>query len=124
MKIKRNRTHTEKTLVGEADDRKRTIYEAMSSRGKKFIQKIGYENWNPFDEPRDPINLRTETTQRTAHELFREFLHSYDQKSVSTQFSRGVMEMAMGLINGDDRVLAMYEFSLWYRDLLEEEIDK
>jgi hypothetical protein len=29
--------------------------------------------------------------------------------------------MAIGIVNDDDRYLAMYEFALWHKKLLEEE---
>ena len=115
----KHRSHTEQALRDESDERKKAIYEAMSPRGQRYIQKIGYDRWNPFDEPKDPIDIRAdEGTKRTAQQLFRKFLQLYDAKGVSSQFSRGVLEMAMGLVNNEDRVRAMYEFSLWYRDLL------
>ena len=115
------RTHTENTFREEVSERKKAIYDAMSPRGQKYVQKIGYDRWDPFDEPKDPIDIRTDgTTQRTAQQLFREFLQNYNAKSVSSQFSRGVMDMAMGLVNNEDRIRAMYEFSLWYHDLLKE----
>ena len=114
-----HRSYTEQALRDESDDRKKVIYDAMSPRRQRYIQKIGYDQWNPFDEPKDPIDIRTdEGSKRTAQQLFRDFLQSYDAKGVSSQFSRGVLEMAMGLVNNEDRVRAMYEFSLWYRDLL------
>jgi hypothetical protein len=51
----------------------------------------------------------------------REFLQSRPMEGYSNSYGRGVLEMAMGLVNDDDRFIAMYEFALWYRDLLEKE---
>jgi hypothetical protein len=33
------------------------------------------------------------------------------------------LEIAVGIINNDDRFIAMYEFSQWYKKLLEKEVE-
>lgn len=38
----------------EYDTKKKAIFEGMGKRGRQHILKIGYENWNPFEEPKDP----------------------------------------------------------------------
>ncbi len=43
------------------------------------------------------------------------------EKVCSDSYKRGLLEMVIGLINGDDRFLAMYEFSIWYKQLLKKE---
>ena len=42
-------------------------------------------------------------------------------KKYSNSYGQAVLDMALGLINGDDRYIAMYEFAAWYRALLETE---
>jgi len=101
--------------------RKRAVFEAMSPRRQRHIVKLGYENWDPFQEPKDPIEIRRDVSQRTAGQLVQEFLASREQMPSSDTYGQAAMEMAMGLIRGDDRVLAMYEFSAWYRALLASE---
>ncbi len=106
----------------EREARKRAIFEAMSPRGKKYIKnKVGYEQWDPFQEPKDPIDIRRDETKRTAKMLFREFLHSRRSDEYSNAYGRGILDMAMGIVNNDERCMAMYEFSIWYKELLEKD---
>lgn len=101
---------------------KKAIFEKLSPRRKKFIQKIGYEKWDPFQEPKDPSIIRKDFTKRTAAELFRSFFaENYGEDKVSNAYKQGVMEMCMGIINRNDKIKGMFEFSLWYAKLLEKE---
>jgi len=93
----------------------------MSPRRQKSILKKGYDKWDPFQEPKDPIDIRRDPTKRTTQQLVREFLQSRPEDTYSNAYGRGVLEIALGLINDDDRFIAMYEFSCWYRELLEKE---
>jgi len=102
----------------EAEIRKKAVFDQLSPRRKKYIERIGYEEWNPFQEPKDPIDIRRDRSKRTSQELIRSFLRSRRFDEYSTSYGRGVHEICMGLINEDDRCIAMYEFSCWYRDLL------
>ena len=105
----------------ERESRKRAIFEAMSPRRQKHILRRGYDKWDPFLEPKDPIEIRRDTTRRTSIQLFREFLWSRDNEKYSNSYGQAVLDMALGLINCEDRYIAMYEFSVWYRALLEAE---
>ncbi len=60
----------------EAEKRKRAVFESMSPRRQKHILKKGYDQWDPFEEPKDPIDIRTDPTRRTTQMLVREFLQS------------------------------------------------
>ncbi len=111
---------TEKKMSA-ADVQKKAIFESMSERSQKRILKKGYDSWNPFEEPKDPIDIRKDGTQRTSQTLIREFFQSRDMPTYSNQYGRGVVEMCFGLINHDDRFLGMFEFSCWYKALLEKE---
>lgn len=93
----------------------------MSPRRQKFILKKGYDTWDPFQEPKDPIDIRRDPTKRTTQQLVREFLQSRTEEKYSNAYGRGVLEIALGIINDDDRFIAMYEFSCWYRELLDKE---
>ncbi len=101
--------------------RKKAIFDAMSPRRQKHILKRGYEKWNPFEEPKDPIDIRKDKSQRTTKTLVREFLQEGAGTEYSNAYSRGVLEMALGIINDDDRFIGMYEFACWHRDLLKKE---
>ena len=101
--------------------RKKAIFESMSPRRKAFIQKKGYEKWDPFMEPKDPIDIRKDQSNRTSQMLVREFLQSRSLEGYSNAYGRGVLEMVIGFINNDDRFLGMYEFVVWHKDLLKAE---
>lgn len=103
------------------EGQKRAIFESMSERSQKRILKKGYDDWNPFEQPKDPIDIRKDATQRTSQMLIREFLQSRGAETHSNQYGRGVVEICLGLINREDRFVAMFEFSCWYKALLEKE---
>jgi hypothetical protein len=110
------------TNKNSGEDKKKAIFDSMSPRRQKFIlNKVGYEKWDPFQEPKDPIDIRTDKTKRTSQMLVREFLQNCPMERYSNSYGRGVLEMAMGIVNNEDRFLAMYEFAIWYHDLLKKE---
>jgi hypothetical protein len=99
----------------EAERRKKAIFESLSARGRKYIDKIGYDNWDPFEEPKDPIDIRRDTTKRTTQQLVREFLQSRPPEAhYSNAYGQAVMEMAIGIVNDDERYQAMLDFATWY----------
>ncbi len=99
----------------DREHRKKAIFDAMSQRRQKHILKIGYEKWDPFQEPKDPIDIRRDKTKRTTQQLVREFLQNCPHESYSNAYGRGVLEIALGIVNDDDRFIGMYEFSIWYQ---------
>ena len=105
----------------EVEKRKRAIFDRMSPRRQKQIQKRGYDRWDPFLAPKDPIDIRRDATRRTTHQLFNEFLQSRSLDQYSNAYGQGVLEICLGLVNNDERYQAMYEFCLWYSRLLERE---
>jgi hypothetical protein len=105
----------------QAEDRKKAVFDRMSPRRQKHILKKGYDKWDPFEEPKDPIDIRKDKTKRTTQMLVREFLQSRGAEGYSNAYARGVLEMALGIINDDDRFLGMYEFVRWHQALLKKE---
>jgi hypothetical protein len=108
-------------LSPEDEERKKFIFDSMSPRRQKHILKKGYDQWDPFIEPKDPIDIRKDRSKRTARELAREFLAAWKHDEYSNAFGQGVWEMCVGLINDDERYKGMYEFACWYRKLLKKE---
>ncbi len=100
--------------------RKRAIYEALAPRRRAFIDRLGYEQWDPFQEPNNPPELRKDKSKRTTQQLVREFLQTRPQDP-GNAYSRGVLECALGLVNGDEKCRGAYEFSIWYNELLRKE---
>jgi len=105
----------------EIEQKKKMIFDAMGERGQKQILKKGYENWNPFAEPKDPIDIRKDKTKRTSQALLREFLQQTSHDGYSNEFAQGALEMCFGIINEDEKIRGMFEFSNWYKALLKKE---
>ena len=105
-----------------AGEKKKAVFEMMSPRRQKHIlNKVGYDNWDPFEKPKDPIDIRRDKSRRTSQMLVREFLQSRPMEGYSNSYGRGALEMAIGIVNDDDRFIGMYEFALWHKRLLEVE---
>jgi hypothetical protein len=105
----------------QAEERKRAIYDGLSTRNRKYIDRIGYEKWDPFEEPKDPIEIRRDKSKRTSQQLVREFLQSRPMDGYSNAYGRGVLDLCLGIINGDERYIAMLDFATWYNELLKRE---
>jgi len=111
-------------LTDEHEAMKRAIWDKMSPRRKKFVERMGgYDVWDPFQEPKDPIDIRKDSaSQRTAGELVQMFMRSQPpERKISDAFYHGVQELAFGLLTEQDPVQGMYEFSVWYYKLLKKE---
>lgn len=104
--------------TADHEAQKKAIYERMAPRRRKFVDRIGYDRWDPFAEPKDPIEWRTDGTHRTTQQLVREFLQSHASEQRGNAYSGGVLEMCLGMVNGDERYIGMYEFALWYAEEL------
>lgn len=111
----------EKFTKEEIEDKKKAIFDTMGKRGQKQILKKGYEKWDPFQEPKDPIDIRKDKSKRTSQELIREFLSAIPHDDYSNTFAQGAFEMCLGIINDDEKIRGMYEFSRFYADLMEKE---
>ena len=105
----------------EEEKRKKAICESMSPRSQKHILKKGYEKWDPFQEPKDPIDIRKDKTKRTTQELVRAFLQTRSAEDYSNAYGSGAFEICLGIINDDDRYRGMFEFAIWYQELLKQE---
>jgi hypothetical protein len=105
----------------EEEKRKKAIFDSMSPRRQKHILKKGYKKWDPFQEPKDPIDIRKDKTRRTTQMLVREFLQTKTSQEYSNAYGQGVFEICLGIINDDERYKGMFEFSVWYHKLLKRE---
>jgi len=105
----------------EIAERKKAIFDAMGKRGQKQIMKTGYDKWDPFQEPKDPIDIRKDKTKRTSQQLIREFLTAIDADEYSNSYAQGALEMCLGIINDEEKIRGMFDFAFWYARLLEKE---
>lgn len=100
---------------------KRGIYEGLSTRGKKYVDKMGYDAWDPFQEPKDPLDIRTDVTKRTTRQLVRLFLQEHGSAGVGNAYGQGVLDCALGIVSKDDKIRGMVDFCIWYEQLLRRE---
>ena len=105
----------------EAEKRKKAVFDSMAPRRQKHILKKGYDQWDPFLEPKDPIDIRKDKTKRTSQMLVREFLQQTSHDKYSNAYGRGVLDICMGIINEDERYIGMLDFANWYNELLKKE---
>ena len=123
------RSEKPRELTAEEEKLKRELYERISPRRRKFIDRIGYDKWDPFPEPNDPVEIRTEVTKRTAQQLMKDFMRakkceaqlSGEAEDSSEAFIQGAMGAAIGVVNKQDKFLGAYEFAAWYHELLKKE---
>jgi len=115
-------------LTADEEKLKRELYEKIPARRRKFIDRIGYENWDPFPEPNEPIEIRTDITKRTAQQLMQDFVKAKNceaqlagESGPSEAFLQGAMEAAVGVVNKQEKFLGTYEFAAWYHELLKKE---
>ncbi len=123
------RSDKPRQLSSDEEKLKRDLYERIPARRRKFIDRIGYENWDPFPEPNDPIEIRTDVTKRTAQQLLKDFMRDKncetqldpEAEAPSDAFIQGALEAAIGIVNKQDKFLGCYEFAAWYHELLKKE---
>ena len=113
--------NAQRQLDAEGEAQKRAIYESLGARGKKYVDKLGYEKWDPFQEPKDPLDMRTDVTKRTTQQLVRRFLQEQAPQSAGNLYGQGVLECALGIVNKDEKFRGVFEFCLWYDALLRRE---
>lgn len=108
-------------LTENQEELKRGIYEAMSPRRRKFIDRIGYDVWDPFQEPKEPLDLRKEACGRTIQDLIGEFMRENDNPGRDPAWRKGARDCALGIIQRDEKFQGIFDFCLWYANLLEKE---
>lgn len=104
----------------DVEKRKKAIFDSMGKRSQKAIMKRGYDNWNPFEEPKDPIEIRKDRLGNTVAGIADGFFMAHPEKKENNAYRKVVEEMALGVVTGDDRVRASYLFAMWYKELLAE----
>lgn len=101
--------------------RKKAIFDQMSPKRQQQILKRGYDKWDPFILPKDPIDIRSDKTKRTSQMLIREFLQARTNITYGNEYGRGAFELCLGIINEDERYMGMFDFACWYQELLKKE---
>ena len=113
--------NSKQSLTPEQEAMKLAIYNKMNPRRRKFVDRIGYEEWDPFQKPNDPMDIRMDASNRTTQQLFREFMHSLGDRNEGNDFNKGALDCALGIVNKDERYLGIYAFCIWYYETLKKE---
>ncbi len=118
-------------LTPEEEKKKKAIFDAMSPRGQKHILKKGYDEWDPFMKPKEPLGykLRQEAkgekvSLESGHELYERFFAERRITEYSAEYVKGVLEMSQGLFRDLDSYRGMYDFSRWYEKWQERQENK
>lgn len=114
-------TEQNQHLTSEQEALKRQIYEKMRPRRRTFVDRIGYDNWDPFQEPNHPLDMRVDAGMHTTEQLVTAFLKSLGDEEVSPIYRKGAVDCAMGVITKDEKYRGVFDFCLWYYDLLKQE---
>jgi hypothetical protein len=99
----------------EYELRKKAIFDGMSKRGQERILRIGYENWNPFEEPKDPRERIFSSASLKAGALVREYYESTGGKEESVAVYRELFELCLGLLQGEGRAKTIVDFCAWLK---------
>ena len=97
----------------EYEFRKKAIFDGMSKRGQERILKIGYDNWDPFQEPKDPRERIFSPASLKAGALIREYLKSTGNKEESVAVHKDLFELCRGLLQGESRAKTIVDFCGW-----------
>jgi hypothetical protein len=114
-------TPGERVFSVEEQELKRALYEKISPRRRRFIDRLGFDLWDPFAAPKDPLDIRTDSTARTVQDLTREFLQTAPAEKQGGEYARGVMECAAGIVACQEKYSGILDFCVWYHHLLRKE---
>lgn len=98
----------------EYERRKKAIFDQMSARGQQRILKMGYENWDPFQEPKDPREQIRSATAVQAGMILAEFFQSQGQDERLRSHHKELMDLCRGLLRQDPRAMAVKAFCCWF----------
>ncbi len=96
---------------------KKDLYERLNVRRRKFIDRIGYAKWDPFQVPFDPIDIRKDETGRTAKELNALFMQSLGDNP-SPDYEQAVAEFNVMLVMNKEKIRPVFDYCLWYAEHL------
>ena len=103
----------------EYELRKKAIFDGMSKRGQERILRIGYENWDPFQEPKDPRERIFSSSSLQAGALVKEFLQLHHASHESPHLLKDLFELCKGLLQGEVRAQTILEFCKWYQSRID-----
>ncbi len=112
---------TERVFSKEEEEQKRLFYERMSPRRRRFVDRLGFDQWDPFEAPKEPMDIRTDISERTVGQLVQEFLRAVSQELHGGEYARGATECALGIVARQEKYQGILDFCVWYHELLQKE---
>lgn len=103
----------------QVEEQKRAMYERLSPRRRRFVDRIGYENWDPYQAPFDPIDIRTDALGLTTHGLLSRYLATLPAPP-DPDYKQTLSEFMVLLVMNVEKVRPILEFSDWYNARLQE----
>ncbi len=101
--------------MSDREYRKKAIFDGMSKRGQERILKIGYDNWDPFEEPKDPRERIFSSASQRATAFIQEYYKSVGDKEESVSLHRELFELCRGMLQGETRAQVIMDFCVWFR---------
>jgi len=95
--------------------RKKAIFDGMAKRGQERILRMGYENWDPFQEPKDPRERMFSSITTQANDILKEFYESQAGFEESVAVHKELFDLCRGLLQGESRARVILEFCDWYK---------
>lgn len=99
--------------------RKKAIFDTMSRKGQERILRMGYDNWDPFMEPKDPRERIFSSASQKAMGFLKEFSETESLTEESVAQHKELFELCRGLLQDEKRAGVIYRFCVWYRDKVE-----
>jgi hypothetical protein len=100
----------------EREIRKKGIFDSMGKRGQERILRLGYENWDPFQEPKDPRERIFSSASMRANMLVKIFLESLGGQEESVALHKDLFDLCRGFLQGEPRAQAIFAFCSWYKE--------
>lgn len=97
----------------QLEEQKRAMYEGLSPRRRRFVDRIGYENWDPYQAPFDPIDIRTDALGMTTHDLLKRYSRTLPS-APDPDYMQTLSEFMVLLVMNIEKVRPILEFSDWY----------
>ncbi len=93
---------------------KKAIFDSMSKKAQERILRVGYENWDPFPEPKDPRDRIFGSAALRSHALVDRFFKEQLREMESVAIRKELFELCRGLLSDDARAKAVYDFCQWF----------
>ncbi len=99
----------------EYEFRKKAIFVGMAKSGRERILKIGYENWDPLEDPKDPWERIFSSESVKAGALVQEYYKAAGGKHESVAVNKDLFDLCRGLLQGESRAKTIVDFCAWLK---------